>query len=140
MVIKPVITPRKRILYNGKLADGSKILVCTPQSKLQTNGCEWINITIIQVSMPGEADYSTLAFHLEGDKVYYLDLCDLKPYLTEEARLNNYVKKEIDPDVKKYKIGILLTVCLPFSSGIVLANADRPAFHLKISPSLQFPS
>ena len=81
--------PRKQIFYYGKLANGIEILVCTPQSKLHINGHGWIDLTIIQVSMLDEAGYSILAFRLEGDKVYYLNFCDLKPYLTEEALFNN---------------------------------------------------
>ena len=80
---------KKQIFYNGKLADGSGILVCTPQSKLHPNGHGWINLTIIQVSMLDSADHSILAFRLEGNKVYYLNFRDLKPYLTEEAMYNN---------------------------------------------------
>lgn len=77
--------PRKKIFYKGVLGNGKEVLVCSPQSKLYPNGQGWIDLTIIQVSMLNEADHSILAFRVEGDRVYYLDFCDLKPYLIEEA-------------------------------------------------------
>ncbi|SPF48343.1 conserved hypothetical protein [Candidatus Desulfosporosinus infrequens] len=76
---------KKHIFYNGKLADGRGILVCTPQSMLYPSGHGWVNLTIKQVSMLDEADVSILAFRLQGNKVYYLNFCDLKSYLTAEA-------------------------------------------------------
>lgn len=75
--------PRKKIFYKGVLSNGKEVLVCTPQSKLYPNGQGWIDLTIIKVSMLNEADHSILAFRVEGDRVYYLDFCDLKPYLIE---------------------------------------------------------
>lgn len=35
--------------------------------------------------MLDEADFSILAFRLQGNKVYYVNFCDLKLYLTEDA-------------------------------------------------------
>ena len=77
--------PRRLILFNGILKDGSTVLVCTPQSKLKPRGCGCIDLTTVQVSMLDNADHSILAFRVEDNRVYYLDFRNLKPYLTEEA-------------------------------------------------------
>ncbi|AFQ42577.1 hypothetical protein [Desulfosporosinus meridiei] len=77
--------PRRLILFNGILNDGSTVTVCTPQSKLIPRGCGRIELTTFQVSILNNADHSILAFRLEDNRVYYLDFCNLKPYLTEEA-------------------------------------------------------
>ncbi|SDG30106.1 hypothetical protein [Desulfosporosinus hippei] len=77
--------PRKRIMFNGILNDGSTVTVCTPQTKLIPRGCGRIELTTVQVSILNNADHSILAFRLEDNRVYYLDFRNLKPYLTEEA-------------------------------------------------------
>ena len=84
----------KQIFYTGKLNNGRVILVCTPQSKLHRNGNGWVDITITQLALLEKTDCSILALRLEGDKVYYLNISDLKPYLTNESMVNN--KREGD--------------------------------------------
>lgn len=80
--------PRKQLFYSGKLANGKEILVCTPGSKLHPGGNGWTDLTTIQVSMLEQADYSILAFRVEGN-VYYISFPVLRNYLTEEALTNN---------------------------------------------------
>ncbi|MCB8817084.1 HMG-box domain-containing protein [Desulfosporosinus shakirovi] len=77
--------PRRQILFNGILNDGSTVAVCTPQAKLNSRRCGRIELTTVQVSILNNADHSILAFRIENNRVYYLDFRNLKPYLTEEA-------------------------------------------------------
>lgn len=65
--------PRRLKLFNGILKDGSTVIVCTPQSKLNPRGCGCIDLTTVQVSMLDNADHSILVFRVEGNRVYYLN-------------------------------------------------------------------
>jgi hypothetical protein len=79
----------KQVFYTGNQTYGSEVLVCTPQSKLYSNGRGWIDITTIQTSMLERAKFSILAFRLEGNKIYFLNFHDLQPYLINEALIYN---------------------------------------------------
>ena len=81
--------PGKKIFYKGDLPEGGKVLVCTPQSKLQPKGNGWIDLTVKQITLLQEATYAVFAFRLEGDKTYYLALDYLEPLLTEDGMIYN---------------------------------------------------
>ena len=79
----------KRIFYNGILDSGKEILICTPESKLQSKGYGWVDITAKQYEILDRVLIGILAIRLEGNKVYYLNFEDLKKYLTAETMVNN---------------------------------------------------
>lgn len=84
----------KRVFYSGKLDNQKTIILCSPQSKIHTEGYAWIDITQIQTDLLKEHNYGIFAFRLENGKVYYVLFSDLVKYLTPEALINN--KREGD--------------------------------------------
>src|SRR5688572_12610686 len=81
--------PTKQIIYSGKDAVGKTIIVCTPKSKLHSQGYGWVDLTLIQKTLLQEGDHSILALRIEGGKTYYLNFMALEPYLNADAMINN---------------------------------------------------
>lgn len=72
---------RKKILYEG-FVGGTKIIVCTPSSKLHDKGCGWFDLNIAQVDILDKSDISILAIRMEGNKVYYVNFKELRGLLS----------------------------------------------------------
>lgn len=77
----------KRIMLEG-FTKSQKIVVCTPQSKIHTNGQGWFDLSTIQVELLDQAQIAILAVRLEGNKVFYIDFKDIRSYMSEKAMVN----------------------------------------------------
>jgi hypothetical protein len=59
----------KRIMFEG-VSNNKKLVLCTPSSKLHSQGKGWFDLTTKQVELLDNSDISILAVRLEGGKVY----------------------------------------------------------------------
>ena len=80
--------PGKQIIYQGKSLTGKDIIVCSPQTKLHDKGYGWVDFTVVQYTLMNDF-ISIIAIRMEGDRVYYFNFDDLKPFLTKEAMVFN---------------------------------------------------
>lgn len=78
---------RKKIMYHG-VSDGKKLMLCTPESKLHSQGHGWFDLTIKQVELLDDADIAILAVRLQGYKIYYADFKQLRQLVTSKMKLN----------------------------------------------------
>jgi hypothetical protein len=78
---------RKKIIYYGE-SNGRRLVLCTPESRLHSQGHGWFDLTTKQVDLLDDADIAILAVRLEGNKIYYVDFKKLRQLITSEMTLN----------------------------------------------------
>lgn len=79
----------KKIMFESRLENGERIVMCTPQSKLHPQGFYWTDITSVQYELLDSCDNAMVIFRLEGRMLTMVNWADLKPYLTAECMRNN---------------------------------------------------
>lgn len=83
------LIPGKKIMFESRLENGERIVMCTPQSKLHPQGFYWTDITSVQYELLDSCDNAMVIFRLEGRMLTMVNWEDLKPYLTAECMRNN---------------------------------------------------
>ncbi|WP_058485026.1 hypothetical protein [Defluviitalea phaphyphila] len=78
----------KQIMYEG-ISAGKKLILCTPSSKLHSQGQGWFDLTIKQVEILDDSDIAILAVRLEGNKIYYINFKELKELMTPDIMFEN---------------------------------------------------
>jgi len=84
------LIPRKKIMYQAVLSNGSTKRICVSRSKFhkQINGY-WVDITSIQKSVLEDCDNAVVIFLLQGMKFTAINWRELHPLLTKENMQNN---------------------------------------------------
>lgn len=79
---------RKQIMFQG-VSGGKRVVVCTPSSKIHSNGKGWFDLTIKQVVLLDDAAIAVLAVRLEGSNIYYVDFKELRKMMTLDLQVVN---------------------------------------------------
>ena len=77
--------PKKKIMFQGRKADGETITLCSPQSKMHPQGFYWVDITQEQARVLNETDKGLIFFRLEGRNLLMVTWADLKRYLSDDC-------------------------------------------------------
>ena len=81
--------PGKKIMFHGRLMNGSTVVMCTPQAKLQPQGFCWTDLTEVQYKLLDSYDRAIVAFRLEGNRLTMCHWSTLRRYLTRASMKNN---------------------------------------------------
>lgn len=84
-----VQVPGKKIMYHGKTRRGERIIMCTPQAKMQSQGFFWTDITEVQYRLLDSYDKAIVAFRLQGDRLTMVHWDSLRQYLTTSSMKYN---------------------------------------------------
>lgn len=79
----------KKIMFESQLENKERIALCTPQSKLHSQGFYWTDITLIQYELLDFYNSAMVIFRLEGRMLTMVNWKDLKPYLIPECMRSN---------------------------------------------------
>ncbi len=90
----------KKIIFEGETNKKESIVVVTPTSKIYPKGNGWVDFTEIQIKLFKEYSIAIVVFRLSDGNLYYLNLKELFPLLTEENILEN------DREGRHWKIDI----------------------------------
>lgn len=80
--LRPI--PKKRILFSGVKNAGETIALCSPQSKFNSAGRYWVDITLEQYQVLDYYDTALLIVRLEGNYLLLLGWEELKIHLKKE--------------------------------------------------------
>lgn len=75
---------KKRIMFSGVKKTGETIALCSPQSKLNSAGRYWVDITLEQYQVLDSYDNALLIIRLEGNHLLLLGWEELKTHLKKE--------------------------------------------------------
>ena len=76
--------PKKRIMFSGTKSTGETIVLCSPQSKFNSAGRYWVDITLEQYQVLDAYDNALLIIRLEGNRLLLLGWEELKLHLKKE--------------------------------------------------------
>lgn len=79
----------KRIMFHGMKQNGETVTLCSPQSKMHSQGFYWVDITQEQYRVLSETDTGIIFFRLEGRNLVLVRWEDLKQHLTSDCMRNN---------------------------------------------------
>ena len=75
---------KKRIMFSGVKNRGETIALCSPQSKFNSAGRYWVDITLEQYQVLDSYNIALLIIRLEGNRLLLLGWEELKVHLKEE--------------------------------------------------------
>ena len=81
--------PRKKIMFRTTTAEGKSVTLCSPQSKLHSQGFFWVDITQEQYRVLSETDSGLVIVRLEGMKLAMVKWLELKAFLTAKCMQYN---------------------------------------------------
>lgn len=76
--------PKKHIMFSGIKPSGETIILCSPQSKFNSAGRYWIDITFEQYKILDSYDNALLIVRLEGNHLLLFGWEELKIHLKKE--------------------------------------------------------
>ena len=79
----------KKIIFEGETNKNKSIVVVTPESKIYTKGNGWVDFTEIQINLFKEYSVAIAVFRLANGNLYYVNLKNLFPLLTNENLIEN---------------------------------------------------
>jgi len=109
----------KRIIFEGITKEKKSIVVVTPKSKIYSKGNGWVDFTEKQIFFLKKHSVAISVFRLSNGILYYLNLKNLFPLLTEENIIEN------DREGRHWKIDI-------WPKELTIRNGNEA---LKIQPS-----